>query len=79
VLTSRHIGSYHLAYEISWDLFFVVGHKRSDKRSATICASQKVVVLPLGSFITPPRGYYVPNTAAVRGGSRLVLAMGSVL
>jgi hypothetical protein len=79
MLTSCHIGSYHLAYEISWDLFFVVGHKRPDKRSATICASQKVGVLSLGSFITPPCGYYLPNTAALRGGSRLMLAMGSVL
>ena len=42
MLTSRHIGSHHLADEISWGLCLVFGHKQSDKRSALICASQKV-------------------------------------
>ena len=42
MLTSCNIGSHHLANEISWSFCFVVGHKRSDKRSGLICASQKV-------------------------------------
>ena len=42
MLTGRHIGSHYLADEISWGFFIAVGHKRSDKRSATICASQKI-------------------------------------
>jgi hypothetical protein len=42
MFASRHIGSYYLANEISWSLWVVVGHKRLEKRSASICASQKV-------------------------------------
>ena len=44
MFASRHIGSYYLANKISWSLWVVVGHKHLEKRSASICASQKLKI-----------------------------------
>jgi hypothetical protein len=42
VLTGGHIGGHHLADEVGWSFWSVVGHSDLDKRSASSCASQKM-------------------------------------